>query len=282
MADHIPWIQQGIGQMVDGYQTPGESGLSAMSAAPIPQRSPSRTRMRVSTMSPVEEGKRDDWKHFSLPKLDLPEEAPWKKAMHFNDWMKRVTISANSVSMNFSNFTKSMFQQAEIRYRSKQGKAENATLIRLDPQYDEYDRKLSLLLLTALPERVITNCMRMTDTFDVLPCGNVLDVLFLHVSPGGTAEAGTLVQYARHPGTARTGREATDMLNEWKTARKRLQVVNMPDLAAMERVNAMVGIVKQITEKDATLNHRFSQLRYGTTTRAPKEEDATKMEEFRY
>ena len=122
--------------------------------------------------------------------------------------------------------------------------------------------------------------MRMMDALDNTPCGNILDVLFLHVSPGGTLEAATLVQYARNPGTARTGREAKDMLEEWRTTRKRLQVVCMPDLAPMERVNAMVRIVQRTIQADPTLNHRFSILRYGTTARAPTEEDAMNMERF--
>ena len=50
----------------------------------------------------------------------------------------------------------------------------------------------------------------------------------------------------------------------------------MPDLAPMERVNAMVGIVQQIIQTDLTLNHRFSILRYGTAARAPTEEYAEK------
>jgi len=105
-------------------------------------------------------------------------------------------------------------------------------------------------------------------------------VLFLHVSPGGALEATALVQYARNPGTARTGREAKDMLEEWRTARKRLKVVGMPDLAPMEKVNAMIGIVQRVIQADPTLNHRFSILRYGTAARAPTEEDAVKMERF--
>ena len=54
----------------------------------------------------------------------------------------------------------------------------------------------------------------------------------------------------------------------------------MQDLAPMEKVNAMVGIVERIAETDLMLKHRFASLRYGTAARAPTEADAAEMEEF--
>ena len=135
-------------------------------------------------------------------------------------------------------------------------------------------------MLTALPDRVIASCTRVTDDVDNIPCANILDVAFLHVSPGGMTEAAALVQYVRNPGNARNGREAKDMMNEWIVARKRLAVVNMPDLAPMEQVNAMVGIIKNVLATDQVLDHRFANLRYSTTARSPTLDDAKRIELF--
>ena len=230
-------------------------------------------------MATVDED-RDDWRHFQLPRLELPEMSPWKKAMYFTDWMKRVCVSTNSVSLRFSDYVKSMFLAAEARYKTQQGTATAVRLRHPAPEDEEYDRKFALLLLSALPERVTTNCMRLTEGVDSVPCGNVLDVVFMYVSPGGVTEASALVQYARNPGVAKSGREAKDMLNEWLIARKRLAVVSMPDLAPMEQVNAMVGIVSEVLKTDSVLQHRFDGMRYSTSARSPSQEDATRIEQF--
>ena len=70
------------------------------------------------------------------------------------------------------------------------------------------------------------------------------------------------------------------MLNEWLIARKRLAVVSMPDLAPMEQVNAMVGIVSEVLKTDSILQHRFASLRYSTSARSPSQVDATRIEQF--
>jgi hypothetical protein len=102
------------------------SGIPAMASWTLPSRvspqlpagAPGRpTRISVATVEEV----RDDWRHFQLPRLELPEMAPWKKAMYFSDWMKKACVSTNSVSLRFSNYVKSMFIAAEERYKTQQG-----------------------------------------------------------------------------------------------------------------------------------------------------------------
>ena len=57
-------------------------------------------------------------------------------------------------------------------------------------------------------------------------------------------------------------------------------MVNLPDLAPMEQVNAMVGIIRNVLATDQVLDHRFANLRYSTTARSPTLEDAKRTESF--
>eukprot|EP00974_Lingulodinium_polyedra_P100682 9751980-Lingulodinium_polyedra.AAC.1 len=103
-----------------------------------------------------------NWKQLSeLPKLDIPAGEAWERNTVLTTWEKEVVLASTTVSVQFSDFVSKIMEIASDRY-NHQKKNPRGKLSKPGPVPEslrEYNNKLCVLLLPAIPEEVKTKVL---------------------------------------------------------------------------------------------------------------------------
>ena len=112
-----------------------------------------------------------------------------------------------------------------------------------------YNSRLCLLLLPAVPEEVKVRVIEDVDEIPHLTVVIILDEVWNYVAPGGQEEVEGLTRYIRNPGTAATAAEARKKIRTWLHARRRAVVMSIPGLSPFEQMRALENLVKGCGEE---------------------------------
>eukprot|EP00974_Lingulodinium_polyedra_P014594 1412449-Lingulodinium_polyedra.AAC.1 len=155
-----------------------------------------------------------------------------------------------------------MMQTASSRYNYKKHNPRKV-LPEPDPvpgMLREYNNKLRVLLLPAIPDDVKTKVLGDIDERQQPSALTVLDEVWHYVAPGGKEELKGLARFVRDPGTANTAEEALKRTRLWMQARKRAVVVGTPELSPHEQMQVLEKLIKNLEKKHEEFTFRLNQI----------------------
>ena len=135
-------------------------------------------------------GERLRWEHLELPRLSIPVGEAWERNMILMTWIKEVTLATTTVSIKFSDFVSKTVDKVRERYdHARRNPREALPKMAMPPlELREYNSKLCVLLLPAIPEKVKQRVLEDVDESPQLVAVNILDEVWSYVAPGGQEE----------------------------------------------------------------------------------------------
>ena len=170
-------------------------------------------------------------------------------------WVKEVSLASTAVSIQFSDFVSKMMQMASERYNyAKQNPREKLETARPVPEgLREYNSKLCVLLLPAVPETVKHRVLSDAEDSTKISAISILDGVWHHVAPGGQEELKGLTRFVRDPGAVNTAEEAIARIRLWMQARKRATVMGIPELSPHEQMQILEKLTKNLEKNTRSL-----------------------------
>ena len=148
---------------------------------------------------PVDERLR--FERLELPRLTIPVGEAWERNMILMTWIKEVTLAVTTVSLKFSDFVSKTIDRVKERYDyARRNPRQVLPKMEIPIELREYNSKLCVLLLPAIPEKVKQRVLEDVDDSPQLVAVNILDEVWSFVAPGGQEEVEGLTQYIRRLG----------------------------------------------------------------------------------
>ena len=230
----------------------------------------------------------NEWKnlrHFSA----LPEITgqAWERTDKLHQWIDTIAMEAALVSDGFQKFTRWVSQCARTLFEQFQFNHEVVMKPPpLDPYYVGMEAKLAVFLNHSASEECKAEGFAIIDgigtamTFETPPFRSLafMMAIFEQVSPGGTEESNSVREFIRNPGTARTAREAIELIRSWKRARGTGRDGSIPDISAVEMKEGLLNIVRNVLTVNEELNFSIRTLLARPEAKHPSEGFIQEME----